>query len=198
MPQRLMSNKQPASASTFQSENGVSTPAGARATGVAPGVRPIPKSSDIMPASLKAPLVSGVPADSSEISSSAMICELSFSSSPSSSPSGVSWKSPTLDSGPTLMASGSSETSSSETELPMPRSSDEPMGAEPLKSSGTSSSARPLSDGEMILMPLLSPESVTSLPSPRTWSSSSSSSAERPVSAPLDPSLPPRLISEPS
>ena len=44
----------------------------------------------------------------------------------------------------------------------------------------------------MILMPLLSPESVTSLPSPRTWSSSSSSSnADSPVSpVPLEPSLP--------
>ncbi len=69
----------------------------------------------------------------------------------------------------------------------MPKSSDEPIGAEPLKSSGTSSSASPLSDGEMILMPLLSPESVTSLPSPSTWSSSSSSSsAESPASVPLD------------
>ena len=130
-----------------------------------------------------------------------MTCELSFSSSPSSSPSGVSWKSPIFDSGPTLIASGSSETSSSDMiELPMPKSSEEPIGAEPLKSSGTSSSARPLSEGEMILMPLLSPESVTSLPSPRTchrrrhraraqkgrlahrWSLSTS---------------PPRLISEP-
>ena len=61
--------------------------------------------------------------------------------------------------------SGSSVTSS--TPEP-PKSSDEPIGDEPLKSSVTSSSARPLSDGEMMLMPLLSPESVTSLPSPST------------------------------
>ena len=58
MPHRLRSRRHPARASTFQSENGVSTPAGARATGVAPpGVRPIPKSSDIIPASLNALLL---------------------------------------------------------------------------------------------------------------------------------------------
>src|SRR4051794_15074827 len=91
-----------------------------------------------------------------------------------------------------LIDIGSSAKSSSPT-TELPKSSDDPMGAEPVKSSGTSSSASPLSDGEMILMPLLPPESVTSLPSPSTSSSSSSnSSADKPVSpVPLGgPSLP--------
>src|SRR4051812_6894547 len=91
-----------------------------------------------------------------------------------------------------LIDIGSSARSSSPT-TELPRSSDEPIGAEPLKSSGTSSRANPLSEGEMMLMPLLPPESVTSLPSPSTSSSSSSSSsADNPVRpAPLaGPSLP--------
>ena len=126
---------------------------------------PTPKSSAIMPAS-PSPLASGVPAVSSEISSRAMTCELSFSSSASSSPSGVSWKS-----SPILRARFGRDAAAERRAAPAsrrptesPKSSDEPIGAEPLKSSGTSSSASPLSDGEMMLMPLLSPESVTSLP----------------------------------
>ena len=90
-----------------------------------------------------------------------------FSSSSSSSPSGVSWKSsPIFD--PGYVEAECRAPLPAPSSLTSPKSSDEPIGAEPLKSSGTSSSASPLSDGEMMLMPLLSPESVTSLPSPRT------------------------------